>query len=203
MGDFDFTKDDVDMLREISNIGAGNAATSLSRLLNCRVDLRVPQTRIVEIPEFVKVFLGGVREPFCFLSAKTGGDISGELCFILNPEESRKIGKALLGRNLNEVNPSEDLFKSSLLEIVNILAGNFCNALAEMTNLTIVHSPPEYKFETPRHILEYFQDFNSREKTKTLYFETIWVIDDLDVESVLIYLPDKQSLNLIVDKLRK
>ena len=34
-----------DVLKEIGNIGAGNAMTALSQMLQCKVDMKVPQVR--------------------------------------------------------------------------------------------------------------------------------------------------------------
>ena len=37
----------LDILKEIGNIGAGNAATALSAILNRKIDMNVPNVRIV------------------------------------------------------------------------------------------------------------------------------------------------------------
>ena len=41
----------LDILKEIGNIGAGNAATALSNLLNKKIDMNVPNVRIVSFDE--------------------------------------------------------------------------------------------------------------------------------------------------------
>ena len=40
-----------DVLKEIGNIGAGNAMTALSQMLQCKVDMKVPQVRLLERSE--------------------------------------------------------------------------------------------------------------------------------------------------------
>ena len=40
-----------DVLKEIGNIGAGNAMTALSQMLQCKVDMKVPQVRLLEFSE--------------------------------------------------------------------------------------------------------------------------------------------------------
>ncbi len=48
----------IDVLGEIANIGSGNAITALSSMLSKRVDMSVPQVRILEFNEVAAV-LGG------------------------------------------------------------------------------------------------------------------------------------------------
>ena len=45
------TDEYVDVLRELGNIGAGNAMTALAQLLNCKVDMQVPQVRLLEFKD--------------------------------------------------------------------------------------------------------------------------------------------------------
>lgn len=52
----------LDVLREIGNIGAGNAATALAKLLDKRIEMRVPQIRIMRFSEVSDV-LGGAETP--------------------------------------------------------------------------------------------------------------------------------------------
>lgn len=52
----DLSGNQLDALREIGNIGAGNSATALSQLINRRINMNVPNVSIVpleEVPELV------------------------------------------------------------------------------------------------------------------------------------------------------
>ena len=50
-----------DVLKEIGNIGAGNAMTALSQMLQCKVDMKVPQVRLLEFSE-VGDLMGGEEQ---------------------------------------------------------------------------------------------------------------------------------------------
>ena len=50
-----------DVLKEIGNIGAGNAMTALSQMLQCKVDMKVPQVRLLEFSE-VGELMGGEEQ---------------------------------------------------------------------------------------------------------------------------------------------
>ena len=41
----------LDVLKEIGNIGSGNAATALSKLVNKKIDMEVPRVKILEFKE--------------------------------------------------------------------------------------------------------------------------------------------------------
>ena len=46
----------LDVLKEISNIGAGNAATSLSQILGQKVDMHVPNASVVDFNDLLGIF---------------------------------------------------------------------------------------------------------------------------------------------------
>jgi len=47
--EFDLTPVQLDALREIGNIGAGNSATALSQVLNKKIDMNVPRVSLVPV----------------------------------------------------------------------------------------------------------------------------------------------------------
>lgn len=40
-----------DVLRELGNIGAGNATTALAQMMQCKVDMAVPKVQLLEFRE--------------------------------------------------------------------------------------------------------------------------------------------------------
>lgn len=44
----------LDVLKEIGNIGSGNAATALSQLLNRCIDMQVPQVRLMDVADAIE-----------------------------------------------------------------------------------------------------------------------------------------------------
>ena len=50
-----------DILKELGNIGAGNATTALAQMLQCKVDMRVPQVKLLEFKE-VGEMVGGAED---------------------------------------------------------------------------------------------------------------------------------------------
>ena len=69
------TQDYYDVLKEIGNIGAGNAMTALSQMLQCKVDMQVPQVRLLEFNEMASL-MGGEEQLMVGVYLAVEGDIT-------------------------------------------------------------------------------------------------------------------------------
>ena len=81
---------ELDLLKELGNIGAGNAATALSQLLNKEINMNVPLAKIVSFNEMMDL-MGGSDRPVAAVFLRMEGELSGSLFFVLSLEE---IGRA-------------------------------------------------------------------------------------------------------------
>ena len=77
-----------DVLKEIGNIGAGNATTALSQMLNTKVDMKVPQVRLMEFKE-VGTTMGGEEQIVAGIYLVVEGDITGSIMFMQKKESAR------------------------------------------------------------------------------------------------------------------
>ena len=130
----------IDMLREIGNIGAGNAATALATILDEKVDMSVPSVRITGFDEAVEN-LGGAESLTVAVLVNFGGDANGMIMFLLNVEDAKSIMDILVGEDDGEEGLSE-IKISGIKEIGNILASSYVNAISALTGLTIEVSVP-------------------------------------------------------------
>jgi len=89
----------IDVLREIGNIGSGNAATALAKMLNKRVNMDVPQVKVLQFQE-VSDILGGAEIPVVGLLLRVTGDISGSIMFILEKKAAGVLVNILMGKPL-------------------------------------------------------------------------------------------------------
>ena len=142
----------LDVLKEIGNIGAGNAATALAKLLNRKIDMDVPRTKILGFQE-VSETLGGAELPVVGILLKVSGDLTGNIMFILQQKAACMLVNMLMCRPLDEMHDFSELEISALKEIGNILAGSYLSALSSLTNLTIVPSVPDLAIDMAGAIL--------------------------------------------------
>lgn len=69
-----------DVLKEIGNIGAGNATTALAQLLQCKVDMKVPQVKLLRFKELGSL-MGGEDQVMIGIYLAVEGDITGSIMF--------------------------------------------------------------------------------------------------------------------------
>ena len=138
----------LDMLKEIGNIGAGNAATSLSKLINKRVDMQVPSVKIVPFEEVMNI-IGGPDQMIVAILFQIQGDISGTVYFILSKDEAEKLINQMVPTQINLFNGEEinDLSSSVLREVGNILTDSYLTALSDFLNVNIHPSIPYFSVD--------------------------------------------------------
>ena len=126
----------LDALKEVSNIGAGNAATSLSILLGKKIDMTVPSVNMIE---FATLIESGGEEEVAGIVVRVLGDFPGSILIIFEKDIAKNIIEMLTGVREEEFS---ELGNSVLCEIGNILSGSYMNAIAQFTGLRVVASVP-------------------------------------------------------------
>ncbi|MEI3604619.1 chemotaxis protein CheC [Pseudogracilibacillus sp. SE30717A] len=133
-----------DVLREIGNIGAGNATTSMSKLINKQVMMEIPSVEVMTINEMMEV-IGGPEKLIVAILFRIRGEITGTVYFVLTIEEAEDLIRQMtmdtsIKLMLNE--EIDEIALSTLQEIANILTGSYLSALADMTNLNMTTTVP-------------------------------------------------------------
>ena len=84
----------LDVLKEIGNIGAGNAATALSNLLNKRIQMNVPSVQVVSFNEMMEL-VGDPEETVAAIFLQIEGDLNGNMFFVLPVEKASVFVRAI------------------------------------------------------------------------------------------------------------
>src|SRR5699024_7025886 len=145
----------LDMLKEIGNIGAGNAATSLSKLINKRVDMQVPSVKIVAFQEVMNI-IGGSDQMIVAILFQVQVDILGTVYFILSKNEAEKlINQMIPSQQMDLFNGEEinELSASVLREVGNILTGSYLTALSDFLKVNVHPSIPYFSVDMAGAIL--------------------------------------------------
>ncbi len=190
----------LDALKEIGNIGAGNAATALSKMLARRVEMSVPVVRILPFAE-VPASLGGEEVLVAGILLQISGSAPGSLLFALPFASAAKLLGLLLGRVPESPRDLGELEGSALKEVGNILAGSFLSALASFTSLTFLPSVPALCADMAGALLGVV--FSSLGKTgdSALYVETLFRCGAEEVVGYLFFIPEASSLEVILGAL--
>jgi len=190
----------IDVLREIGNIGAGNAATALSQMLAERVEMSVPKVTMVDIAEMSGI-LGGPENQVVGILFTLSGEIEGMMMFILEKQFAHLILKYLMGRDLENFEDLGQLDISALQEIGNIMAGSYVNAIASLTNLKIKLSVPDMAIDMVGAILSVPAIKFGAVGDKVMFIEGEYSGGGENVNSYLLLIPEIDSLDKILSVL--
>ena len=98
----------MDVLKEISTIGAGNAATALSKLIKRRISMKVPQVKILDFKDLGNV-LGDPEKLVAAVCVQITGSISGMLLLIIDYEDALKIVEILTNKKYEQTELLDDI----------------------------------------------------------------------------------------------
>ena len=140
----------MDVLKELGNIGAGNATTALAELLQCKVDMNVPQVKLINFSEIGEL-IGGEDQVMAGVYLAIQKDITGSILFLVKEEVALHLVKKLMGDYAQDI--YGEMEQSALKEISNIITGAYLNALSTMTGLRIEPSVPDLTIDMAGAIL--------------------------------------------------
>ena len=129
---------ELDALKELINIGGGNAATSLSKLINKPVNMTVP---VIEMLDYTQVYDQIMPEDAVVkaVTMRMFGDAEGMFLFTVDQAASEKIVNMMMPIGIDY---SEELADSALQELVNILVHSFLNAMIKLLDIQLITSVP-------------------------------------------------------------
>ncbi len=190
----------IDVLREIGNIGAGNAATALAKMLNRKVDMDVPRVKIMEFKD-VSETLGSAESIVAGILLKVEGDLTGNIMFILQLKDAALLVDMLMGRQSEGLQEFSELELSALKEIGNILAGSYLSALSTLTNLKIMPSVPDLAIDMAGAILSVPAIEFGKVGDTVLYIETEFSDGDEKVVGDFFLVPDVETYDILLKAL--
>ncbi len=183
----------LDALKEVSNIGAGNAATALSMLLNKKIDMSVPSVNVVRLEDVVEAT--GESE-VCGTVVRVLGDIAGNILLVFEEDTVKKIIGKLIG---SETDVNSEMGQSVLCEIANIISASYMNSIAQLTNLAIAPSVPAVAYDMLGAILTTTFIESNQYDEYILDIETIFLDDtEENIGGHFYYIPMPGSLEKIL-----
>ena len=192
----------IDALREIGNIGSGNAASSLAMMLSVQVDISVPVVRILDY-EQVMDELGGPEQMIVGLLLCLDGDVNGMIMFLLHQEFANKLVGTLLGEepDVGAQGEIDEMSYSALQEVANIMAASYVNAISSLTELNINISVPSMCVDMLGAILSVPAIHYANISDKMIFIEDKFSGENLETPNHILLIPDVESLGKIMDRL--
>ena len=188
-----------DILKELGNIGAGNATTALAQMLGCKVDMKVPQVKLLDFRE-VGAVMGGEEQIMAGIYLLVEGDITGSIMYLLNEQSARELVAKLMGMPATSDGSLGEMELSALKEIGNIITGAYLNSLSMLTNMKIIPSVPAISIDMAGAILSVPAIEFGELGDKILLIQTQFT-DDLTLDGFFILVPDLDSYDKILGSL--
>lgn len=193
------TENYYDVLKEIGNIGAGNAMTALSQMLQCKVDMKVPQVRLLEFAE-VGEMMGGEEQIMVGVFLGVEGDITGSMMFMVEEESARHLIRKITMGMLPAGAEFEEMGLSAMKEVGNIITGAYLNSLSTLTNLKIFPTPPALTVDMAGAILSVPAIQFGIYGDKILLIQSQFY-DEIQLDGYFILIPDLESYAKILTAL--
>lgn len=184
-----------DALKEVFNIGSGNAATSLSFLLNKKIDMAVPNIEIVRLEELLDNDLS--NEVIAVL-VKVIGEAPGNILYVFDKSVAKEITEILIS--------NEDVFSeigmSTISEIGNIIAASYMNSIVSFTGIKMIASVPAVAYDLLYTILTTTYIESGQYDEYILDIQTLFKGENgSDVLGNFYYIPEPGSLEKILEQL--
>lgn len=201
MGELNFdemSQEYFDVLRELGNIGAGNATTALAQMLQCKVDMAVPKVGLLEFKE-VGAAMGGEEQIMAGIYLGVEGDITGSIMFLLEKDSARFLVSKMMGMQ-EEGEEFSEMELSALKEVGNIITGAYLNSLSTITNLKIYPTIPDMTIDMAGAIMSVPAIQFGEVGDRMLLIQTQF-FDEVAIDGYFILIPDLESYGKILSAL--
>ncbi|GEL75855.1 chemotaxis protein CheC [Tenuibacillus multivorans] len=198
-----FSQIHLDLLKEIGNIGAGNATTALSNLLNTPIHMNVPVVNIVSFDDAMNL-AGGAEEVQAALLVEFEGEFSGNVFFLISPENADQFVQMLTqDPNQSLLSDDNDIAISAFLELGNILTGSYLRALSDFISANLYQLVPNAAIDMVGALISQGLIETSTVSDQVILIETVLSSDQLDdeIKGHFFLLPDPGAFHRIFELL--
>ena len=201
----EFSDMEFDVLKEISNIGAGNATTAISTMMNLKVDMQVPVIKFLEFKELAEV-IGGAENVVVGILLALQSDIDGMMMFVMEKKAAESIVNNILPGAGGDAGDNTDrdfteMELSVLQELGNIIAGSYLSAISSLTNMCITSSVPYLSVDMAGAILSVPAIEYGKVSDKALLIQSEFGDKSLTVDGYFILIPTLEAFEKIFKSL--
>ena len=192
-----------DVLKEIGNIGAGNATTALATMLNIKVDMSVPNVALLPFDN-ISSLIGSEEQTVVGILLEIQGDIDGMMMFLFDMKSAHHLVNSLMMRDVhqdeNGMADFSEMEMSALNEIGNIVSGSYLSALSGLTGMKMVSSVPALSIDMLGALLSVPAIEFGKYGDKLLMIQSEFGEDDF-VTGYFLLIPELESYDKILTSL--
>ncbi|MHA2123998.1 MAG: chemotaxis protein CheC [Promethearchaeota archaeon] len=201
------TDEQQDILKEIGNIGTGNAVTALSRLVKKKIDVTLTDVGIIPLDELPGQF-GGPQEKVCGIFCHIDKPSQATILNIFEMQPLMNLIADLAGGK-SKINPAkvktkndlDDYAISTIIEMGNIMAGHYASALADLLGTKLMIDIPEFTMSNAGEIGEFLSQDLKAIAEFFIIIKTSIKVSDLKLKGMFFFIPDLETLKIFFSKL--
>lgn len=178
-----------DFLKELANIGIGHAATSLSDMVNVKVDISLPSMNIISIENII----GMKNQSFCAVTTGIMGDIKGILVTIFSDDTSFWLIDRMFGNPEGTTKEYTEEGRGAMKEFCNIIGGSFLTSLSNFLQFDMMPKIPKIVAGKGYEVKAEFKKFVEEEANDVLTVKTELSMGKKKIEGEIYLILDKES----------
>ena len=192
------TTEQIDILKEMINLGVGRGADVLNTMLHSHVRLQVPSLKVLSPDEFEAELRKYNHECFSCINLPFKGDISGVAELVFPLEDAPKLVVALTSEETDAID-MDSIRTGTLSEIGNIVLNAVMGTISNLLCFKLRYSVPSYTEG----------DFNSllpihptMPDTTVVVIQTRFMVEKLEVEGSIILFFEVGSFDKLLGELK-
>ncbi|GAB6273928.1 MAG: chemotaxis protein CheC [Peptococcaceae bacterium] len=194
------TEKQLDVLKETCNIGIGHASTALAKILGKKINMTVPRALFLPLEE--ALFLGGEPEnAVACVNLPIFGEISGLVIFIFDAYSTFRLIDLVMGLSEGSTQILDEMSKSLVKEVGNILAGSFIGAISNFTGLKMRTNVPELAFDMIAATLSSALILHNFAEDQLLVIETVLTESQKEIKGYFFFLTSSEDLEKLFEAL--
>ncbi len=190
----------TDALKEVGNIGMGHATTSLSKMLDKKIDISLNSIRFVPliyVPELVRN-----EENVVGVIQQLKGNINGYLLLMLPKDSAKFLSKMMLDEPV-DANTFNEMEQSLLKELTNIMSGTYISAISNFLGIAIMLSPPSQIYDMAEAIINQLVGMMISDAENVLFLRTEFNVHTEKLYGKMLIFTDSSSLSKILDAINR
>jgi chemotaxis protein CheC len=197
------SNEELDILQEIMNIAFGKATAELAEFIDIRVELSVPDARVIHTSELTGYLQEEIRDhsDISIVEQRFWSDFKGSALLIFPAGSGKELITLLTGEETDIFvsDPVDELEKGTLMEVGNILIGACIGKIADLLHDRLTYSPPIVHIGDSVHNLLPKTFINAYELTIVL--RTSFHFEKKDIVGFLFVLTSQESLDWLKNAL--
>jgi chemotaxis protein CheC len=190
----------LDVLKEIGNIGSGNASTALSAMIGKEILIKLPSVNVLGFQEAIELN-GSPDEIVGAILVRLKNDVQGMILLLVKKEFANIILSTFFGEcdvdllylNNNQID--------ALSEVGNIMGSAYISAISTLSGLNIGVEAPMFTADMLGAVMSVPAIEFGEVGDKLLCIDKSIEIDGISVESNMLLIPTVDSLELLFQRL--